>query len=197
MRRLATFALLAALALLCAAAPVSASRGVALDLGRLDITQKLTPGGGYRLPPVGVRNPGTEVTTYRLVVTHVQGERGKPIPPEWFRFTPRQVTLKAGKTRKIQVRLSLPSGADPGDYEALVAAQIVTKGKGAQIGAAAAAKLTFSVEASTWLGGQWYRIRTFFADHQPWTWLIPALLAMAMLAAHVRNRFSFRVERRA
>ena len=175
----------------------SADRGVALDIGRIDIAQKLTPGGGYRLPPVGVRNPGTEVTTYRLVVTHVQGEKGKPIPAKWFRFAPREVRLKAGKTRKIQVQLSLPKGADPGDYAGLVAAQIVTKGKGAQIGAAAAAKLTFTVEASTWLGGQWHRIRTFFADHQPWTWLVPGLLAIALLAAQARRRFAFRVERRA
>ena len=57
--------------------------------------------------------------------------------------------------------------------------------------------MTFSVESSTWLGAQWYRFTTFFSGHEPWTWLIPALLAMALLAAQLRTRFAFRVERRA
>jgi hypothetical protein len=195
--RSARFLLLALAGLLLSTAVASADLGVALDLGRLDISQTLTPGGGYRLPPLGVRNPGDEVTSYRIVVTHVDGQEGKPIPSDWFKFEPRQLTLKPGKTQKVQVRLSLPTGADPVHYEGLVAAQIVTKGKGAQVGAAAAAKVTFSVESSTWLGGLWYRVRTFFSDHEPWTWLIPALLAMALLGSQVRQRFSFQIARRA
>jgi hypothetical protein len=175
----------------------SADRGVALDLGRLDIAQTLTPGGGYRLPPIGVRNPGDEVTGYKLVVSHVQGQEGKPIPEDWVRFEPTELTLKPGKTEKVQARLSLPTGADPGDYEGLLAAQIVTKGSGAQVGAAAAAKLTFSVESSTLLGAWWYRIRTFLSGHQPWTWLIPAILAAALLATQLRRRFSVQIARRA
>jgi hypothetical protein len=175
----------------------SADRGVALDIGRLDISQTLTPGGGYRLPPLGVRNPGDQVTSYRIVVSHVDGQNGRPIPSSWFRFEPRKLTLKPGKTQKVQVRLSVPTGADPVHYEGLVAAQIVTKGKGAQVGAAAAAKVTFSVESSTWLGALWYHIRTFFSDHEPWTWLVPALLAMALLGSQLRQRFSFQIARRA
>ncbi len=97
----------------------------------------------------------------------------------------------------MQTRLSLPTGADPGDYEGLLAAQIVTEGEGAQVGAAAAAKVTFSVESETLLGAWWYRIRSFVSDHQPWTWLIPALLTLSLLAVQVRNRFALRVERRA
>jgi hypothetical protein len=174
-----------------------ADQGVALDLGRLDIAQTLTPGGGYRLPPIGVRNPGDEVTSYRIVVSHVEGQNGKPIPDAWVHVRPAELTLRPGKTEKVQARLNLPTGADAGDYEGLLAAQIVTKGKGAQVGAAAAAKLTFSVEASTWLGAQWYRIRTFISGHEPWTWLIPALLAMGLLGWQLRRRFAFQVVRRA
>jgi hypothetical protein len=187
----------AAGSILGAAGTASADRGVALDLGRLDVAQKLTPGGGYRLPPLGVRNPGDEVTTYRIVVSHVEGQDDKPIPNAWVHVKPSELTLKPGRTKKVQARLDLPSGAAPGDYEGLLAAQIVTKGKGAQVGAAAAAKLTFSVEASTWLGAQWYRIRTFLSGHEPWTWLIPALLATMLLGWQLRRRFDFQVVRRA
>jgi hypothetical protein len=197
MRRFAHITILGLAVTLAAADVASADRGVALDLGRLDIAQTLTPGGGYQLPPIGVRNPGDEVTSYRVVVSHVQGQTGKPIPESWIRVEPRELTLKPGKTEKVQARLSLPTGADPGDYEGLVAAQIVTQGEGAQVGAAAAAKVTFSVEASTLLGAWWYRIRTSLSDLAPWSWLVPAIIAMALLSWQVRSRFSLRVERRA
>jgi hypothetical protein len=196
MRRVA-FVLIALAGLLLSCEIAAADRGVALDLGRLDVAQKLTPGGGYRLPPLGVRNPGDEVTSYRVVVSHVQGQEGKPIPTAWVHVKPGALTLKPGRTQKVQARLSLPTGADPGDYEGLLAAQIVTKGKGAQVGAAAAAKLTFSVESATLLGAWWYRITTFLSGHAPWTWLIPALLATALLGTQLRRRFSIQVARRA
>lgn len=175
----------------------AADRGVALDLGRLDVAQTLTPGGGYRLPPLGVRNPGDEVTSYRIVVSHVDGQQGKPIPQDWVRVSPAQLTLKPGRTKKVEARLNLPTGANPGDYEGLLAAQIVTKGKGAQVGAAAAAKLTFSVESATLLGAWWYRARTFLSAHEPWTWLIPALLLTAAFGWQLRRRFALQVVRRA
>jgi hypothetical protein len=183
--------------LLLSSGLASADRGVALDLGRVDVAQKLMPGGAYRLPPFGVRNPGDRRTSYRIVVSQVDGQRGKPIPSGWVRVSPSELTLKPNGTQKVQARLTLPSSADPGDYEGLLTAQIVTNGKGAQVGAAAAAKLTFTVAASTWLGGQWYRIRTFLSAHRPWTWLIPALLVAALLGMQLRRRFAFRVVRRA
>ena len=40
-----------------------ADRGVSVDLGRIDIDQKLEPGGSYTLPTMGVRNPGSELTS--------------------------------------------------------------------------------------------------------------------------------------
>ena len=197
MWRLAVTLATSGVSLLVAAGVASADRGVALDLGKLEIAQVLTPGGGYRLPPVGVRNPGDEVTTYRMVITSVHGQEGIPVPEDWFEFEPREVTLQPGKTEKVQSRLSLPTGADPGDYEALLAAQIVTEGEGAQVGAAAAAKVTFEVEASTLLGAYWHRLETWFSDNAPWTWIVPAALASLLAAGMFRRRFAFRLEKRA
>jgi hypothetical protein len=190
-------ALLAALALLCCTATASADRGVALDLGKLEIAQTLMPGGGYTLPPIGVRNPGDVPTTYRLLVTHISEQSAKVVPEDWLQFSPREITLKPGETKKVSARLSLPTGADPGRYEALLAAQIVTKGQGAQVGAAAAAKLDFKVKSATWLGAQWYRLRTFLSGHTPWTWLVPAILLAGLGGRQARRRFSFQVSRRA
>jgi hypothetical protein len=182
--------------LLLSAGTASAERGVALDLGKVEIAQALTPGGSYHLPPVGVRNPGDERTTYRMVVSSVAGQSRAPVPESWVHFSPGEVTLGPGQTRKVQPRLSLPTGADPGNYEGLLAAQIVTGGAGTQVGAAAAAKLTFEVESTTLLGAWWHKLSTASAEHAPWTWLVPAVLASALVASQLMRRFSFRVEKR-
>ena len=179
---------------MCASA--QASRGVAIDLGRIEIQQKLTPGGSYRLPTMGVRNPGTETTTYEVKASPLQLDGREAPPEEWFHFSPSRLTLKPKETRAVRVRIELPTGADPGDYVALVGPQIVTKGGGAQVGAAAASRVTFTVEPATLLQALWLKAKTFFADHDPWSWLLPLVLVLAALVWRVRSRFSFRIERR-
>ncbi len=182
--------------MLACAPTASADRGVALDLGKVEIEQALTPGGGYQLPPVGVRNPGDEATTYRMVVSSVAGQSRTPVPASWLHFSPREVTVRPGETTKVQPRLSLPTGADPGDYEGLLAAQIVTAGGGTQVGAAAAAKVSFEVESTTLLGAWWHELSTASTEHAPWTWLLPAVLASALVVSQLRRRFSLHVEKR-
>jgi hypothetical protein len=197
MRRLLFITIAALSAVLASSSNAAADRGVALDLGKLEISQVLTPGGGYRLPPVGVRNPGDEVTTYQMIVSSVQGQDGIPVPEGWFDFEPREVTLEPGQTKKVETRLSLPTGADPGRYEGLLAAQIVTEGGGAQVGAAAAAKVLFEVESATLLGAYWYKLSTWFEDNAPWTWIVPVALASFLIAWQFRRNFAFRLEKRA
>ena len=183
--------------LLLSATTASADRGVALDLGKVEIAQALTPGGSYHLPPVGVRNPGDEVTRYRMVVSALAGQGSAPLPADWVDFSPRELMLQPGQTKSVETRLSLPTGADPDDYEGLLAAQIVTEGHGAQVGAAAATKLTFQVESATLLGAWWHRLSTWFSNNRPWTWIVPALLASLLVAGQFRSHFALRLERRA
>jgi hypothetical protein len=195
MKRNACFVL--AFVMFVAAAPAQASKGVAIDLGRIEIEQELTPGGSYRLPLMGVRNPGSEVTSYALKASPLRVE-GKDAPPEsWFHFSPAKLTLKPQQTRPVKVRIDLPTGADPGDYVALVGPEIVTKGAGAQVGAAAASRVTFTVEPATWLQAERLKIKRFFSDHAPWSYVVPLVLLLALLAYRIRSRFTFRIERRA
>ena len=129
----------------------------------MTVTQKLLPGGGYRLPSFGVRNPGDEAATYRMAVSTTTGQSGKEPPEEWFRFEPATFTLAPGTTRAVTARIDLPAGAEPGDYEALVGAQLVTDGNGAQVGAAAAAQVSFTVEPSSLLAAYWLELKGFWA----------------------------------
>jgi hypothetical protein len=108
------------------AAPAVANRGVSVDLGRIDIQQTLAPGGSYQLPTMGVRNPGTEVTSYVMTVAPVDGAHAAE--QAWVRFSPERLTLRPSQSRPVPMRLSIPTNAEPGSYEALVGAEIVGRG---------------------------------------------------------------------
>ena len=195
-RRLVPVAALAVVGALLMGAPAAADRGVSIDVGRVAVTQKLLPGAGYRLPAFGVRNPGDEPATYRMVSSSVTGQDGNEVPPEWFRFRPSTFTLEPGATRAVTARIDLPAGADPGDYEALVGAQLVSEGDGTTVGAEAAARVSFSVEPSSLLAAYWLEMKTFLSAHAPWSWLVPLVLVMAGVAAVMRRRFSLSVARK-
>ena len=178
------------------AAPASAERGVALDLGKVEITDGLLAGGGYRLPAFGVRNPGDERTAYRMVVSFVTGQKGLEPPVSWFRFEPARFVLAPGTMRTVSARIELPAGADPGDYQALLAAEIVTAGTGVQIGGAAASKVSFTIEPSSTLEAYWLKAKRLLTDNAPTTWVVVLALALIGAGWATRRRFSFTVSRR-
>ena len=186
-------ALLAVFALLQSASTVFASTGVSVDIGRIDITQVLTPGAAYKLPTIGVRNPGTERTSYVMVANPVQ-DQGRSAPPTaWFEFEPASLELDPGETQAVKIRIVLPTDAQPGDYIALVGAQIAAKGGGATVGAAAAARTTFTIQPSSDLQALGIWLGRVFSDLLPWSAIVPAVVVLAGLAWFVRRRFSFRI----
>jgi hypothetical protein len=194
--RIAVLVFLAAGTLIGAPAARS-DQGVSIDVGRIDVAQDLLAGGSYRLPGFGVTNPGSTRAGYRLAVSYVEGQQAGRPPQKWFRFSPERLTLRPGETRPVQVRLSLPAGANPGHYSALVGAQLVSEGGGAQVGATAAARLTFAIAPSSLLQAWWLRAKTLFGDGRPWTYVVPAL-ALALLAGRqLRRRLTVTVARRA
>jgi hypothetical protein len=186
---------LAFVAALLTAAQAAADRGVAIDIGRIAIDQPLAPGGSYRLPPLGVRNPGDERTTYRLRVWPIRGAARAP-DESWVRLTPERLTLRPNQIRKVEARLVLPPDAPAGDYAALIGPEIVGEASGASVGAAAAARLTFAVEPASTLTGWWNRLKRFFLDHLPWTAVVPGLVLAVLLADRLRRRYSLAVVRR-
>lgn len=178
--------------------PVLATTGVSVDLGRIDITEQLSPGGSYNLPTLGVRNPGTERTRYAMIANGVNDADHASPRSAWFHFEPASLTLDPGESRSVRVRLVVPTDAEPGDYIALIGAQIVAQGTGASVGAAAAARTTFTVRPAneiqaltTWLGQTW-------SDLLPWSAIVPLVFTVILGLWVIRRRFTFglRVERR-
>lgn len=162
-----------------------ATRGVAVDVGRIDVQDPLRPGQAYTLPIIGVRNPGAVTSMYVMGVQTIDSDRLHPAE-EWFRFSPATLQLEPGERQTTEIIMTVPHSAENGDYEALIAAQIATDDEGATVGAAAASRLTFTVEGAP-------------VPLEVPGWLVPVTTAAVLLAllGWFARRFSFSIERRA
>jgi hypothetical protein len=185
-----------ALAALGSAGPVGASMGVSIDVGRIDVSEELAPGGEYRLPAFGVRNPGTEPTTYKLVVSYIDDQAAGRPAEGWFTFEPAELTLQPGESRPVQARLTLPVDSEPGAYAALIGPQIVSEGGGAQVGAAAAARLTFEIASSSAWDAFLRWLSRLIVD-QPALLAVPISAALLVAIWVLRRRFSINIARKA
>jgi hypothetical protein len=193
--RIAAGLLVVGAALLASAAPVTAGKAVSIDVGTIAVREQLVPGGQYRLPTFGVRNPGTEPTSYEITVSYVDGQEALRPPMGWFTFGPAKLTLEVGESRAISTTLDIPAGAEPGEYAALIGPRIVSDGNGAQVGAGAAARLTFTVEPSSALDAFLRQLWRFLGAN-PWAWIGALLLVAFVVAWRLRRRFSITVTRR-
>ena len=182
-------------ALLANAAPAAGGTAVSIDVGSIDVREELVPGGEYRLPTFGVRNPGTERTAYILSVAYVDGQEELRPAADWFSFDPATLTLAAGESRAIATSLDIPTDAEPGEYAALIGPQIVTDGSGPQIGAGAAARLSFTVLPSSALDA-WLRWLWRFLLENPWVWIAALVIVVLGITWFVRKRFRFTVQRK-
>jgi hypothetical protein len=105
MIRTAAIIVIVAFALVAGAGPARADKGVALDVGTIKVEDRLSRGGTYNLPPIGVRNPGDEVTAYRMGIDFVEDQDGRRPKGSWFSFEPDEFTLEPGKTTRVRIEL--------------------------------------------------------------------------------------------
>jgi hypothetical protein len=95
----------------------------------------------------------------------------------------------------VTTSVSVPPDAVAGEYTALIGPQIAAEGSGPQIGAAAAARLFFTVGECDGLEC-WLRWLFRWIGEHLYVLLIPLALA-ALIGLHmVRRRFAFSVQRR-
>jgi hypothetical protein len=173
---------------LFASASIEADRGVGVTLGAVDIHEPLARGGGYSLPSIGVINTGDEPGLYEVVIDYPQDQRQIEPPKSWFSFQPQRFFLRSDETRIVDVRLTVPTSAAPGTYFAYIEARRIADQEGVGIGAAAAAKLSFTIKPSSWLEAQIVSINRRIDELEPWSYLVPvALLALLLLAFASRH----------
>jgi hypothetical protein len=196
--RLTIISLLVPAALAAGTQQVAADQGVSVDLGSIALNEKLSPGGQYRLPTLTVRNIGDEAGEYEIVIIHMNDADDEDAPEQWFDFQPSRFFLEPNQAQKVQLRIGLPTGADPGRYEALIEAHATTDGDGVRIRAAAASRVSFEVKPSTIWQAWLLQLRREFADHSPWSYVVPAVV-LALVLVYLWRRYvniGIRFERR-
>lgn len=187
-RRATLAGVAAAMVLQLSCAAAAAAQGVALDSGRITVETPLVGGKSYQLARLGVRNPGTQRTKYDLIVTPIRTEANTP-QPAWVSFSPKQVSLQAGKQQMVTVSIRIPKDAAPGRYEILVGARVAPSDDGMAIAAGAAARLTFTVAGET-------GTPAIVTVLQVW-WPVPTIAILAgMWAGRRKFRLRLPLERR-
>ena len=146
---------------------------------------------------MGVRNAGTEPSSYVMGVSYLDGQTRRRPPEAWFEFEPREFELAPGETQPVEMTLHIPTSASPDDYASLLSAQIAPEGDGARVAAAAGARIEFTVSPSNAFEAWRLRARTVLDDYSPWSYVVPLAGVVLLAAVWLSRRFSFRLERRA
>lgn len=170
-----------------------ADRGVGVTLGEIVVEERLAPGGSWELARLGVLNTGDEAGPYEVTVSYADEATAKRPPAGWFEFSPARFDLAAGDSRMVEVRLTLPTGADAGEYFAYLEAHPVTSAEGVSVSVAAATKVSFTVKDASWLDAQRTRVNRWLDDNQLLVWGFVVVVVVALLYRY-RNRIPFEVD---
>ena len=177
----------------------SASIGVGTTTPRIVIDQDVQPGGIYRLPVIPVINTGTERTDFTVFVDRASKQSELFADPRWVTVSPTTVSLDASRSALINATISVPFFARPGNYQALIVAQPIVPGAGAntpnvQVGT----KVVFRIVHSNPLAALYWRIRSLLELWAPWSYILLALLVVLPLVRYLARRYqvSFAVSRR-
>lgn len=172
---------------------VLAKVGVGIGTGKIVLDQPLKPGLIYTLPILTILNTGDESSMYGVSITHRENQSEMNPPLDWFSFSPATFKLEPGKAQQVQVKLSIPiKGAKPGSYFVFLEGhpiKTVTAG-GTTIGVAAAAKLYFTIESANIFVGLYYRIASLLTIYAPWSYVVLAIIIIAILILLIRKYFS-------
>ena len=183
----------ASLALLPMSA-VAQEVGVGVNVGSIEVDEPLPSGDSYRLPSVGVVNTGHVAADYSLHVTYREAQPELRPPEDWFDFDPGRFPLEPDQVQSVEVRVSIPGSAEPGDYFAFLEASPISEGEGVTVGVAAAVKLSFTVEPGG--GGDnlvvaaWNR----FDDNAPVSYSIAGAIGALLLLYLLWRRFPIRIK---
>ena len=178
-------AAVALLLLLLAAAPAGASVGVGVGAAPLRLAEPARPGGHYRLASLYVVNTGTRAGDYLVRVQRVGQLPGRAVPASWVHLGRARLRLRAHQHTLVPVTLTVPDDAASGAYGTDLVASTVMKrpGHGTALGAAAADRLIFTVDAPG-RGFSW----------PPWAEYLLLGLAGATLAVLGARRLGLRIQ---
>ena len=165
--------------------PAAAAASIGAGVGAIPIVPvaQVHPGASTRFNDLYVVNTGSVRSAYRITVSRITHGSERPVPAGWVDIQHTTLLLAAKQAVWVPVALHVPAGAPPGAYMTnLVATTISAHARGGTaFGAAAAAKLTFTIPGAGGLSLP--------------GWLLPlgAVVAAAVVAALAVKRLGLRL----
>ncbi len=171
--------------------------GVGVTTGSIRVDELLNPGGTYELPAMGVMNTGEVTTRYIMDVTYHTDQKELRPEKDWITFSPSEFYLDPGESQAVGLTVTLPVRTVPGDYFAYLEASPLREDvPGTRIGVAAATRLYFTVAPANIFQGMYYKTASFMTKYAPWTWVVLALILVAVVVAILRRFISIDIKPR-
>jgi hypothetical protein len=142
------------------------------------VGEPLLAGGSYTLHSITVVNQGDGNCDYEIVLTSDEKQDEFAVPEDYLQLSPASFSLASQASREIQLRLSIPDNAEPGDYMTYVETQLVPEEGSTPIGAAVATRLYFTIEETAELN-LWGHIAGFFGSWAPFSYIVLSLVALS------------------
>jgi len=178
---------------------VFARIGVGVGIGKMEVEKKLKPGMVLQLPSLPILNTGDELAEYETTVEYHEGVPELRPPREWLSFNPQKFYLEPGKVQQVEVILSIPLKAQPGDYFCYLEGHPLIKKSGqggAAIGIAAAAKLYFTIVPANIFQGIYYRFISLYSRYHPWDTIVLVIIILAILITIFRKKFKIQIAKK-
>jgi hypothetical protein len=160
---------------------------------KVQVNRVLRQGQDISLPSLSVGMPGEKPATIEINVILVGDQRELTPDNSWFDFNPQRFDTAPGKNAVVEVRMSVPREAQPGDYKALLQARAVRNpatlaGGGVGISGAVASTLTFSVVNVDFK--PWDPAVDFFRERAPFSYVGLGLLVGSLGIYFLQARYA-------
>jgi hypothetical protein len=167
-----------------------AAIGVGTTTPEIVIDQDVQPGGIYRLPAIPVINTGTVRSDFKVFADRASQQSVHFADPKWITVAPKTISLEAGESGLVNATMKVPLRARPGEYQALLVAQPIALGAGAntpniQVGT----KVMFRIAESNLLIGLYWRIRSLLEIWAPWSYIVLAAVTVLVLSFIIVRRY--------
>ena len=173
---------------------VFAGVGVGVGTGEIRLDKPIKAGGIYTIPTLQITNTGDEAGNYKIgLAFHIDRKELRP-KLEWFSFEPSRFFLEPDKSQRVEIKLTIPLKAQPGDYFTYLESSSFTEEEHVtKVGVAVGTRLFFTVEPSNiWQAVIW-RVSFFWKMYSPWNWVVLAIIILAIIIVFFKKKFAFQV----
>jgi hypothetical protein len=172
--------------------------GVGVGVGKMVMDKPLAPGGVYPLPNLPVINTGDEYSQYTVMVEYRENVEEMRPGKNWFSFDPSSFGIEPGNSQNVNIVLTIPSDAAPGDYFAFLQAQPIKDqeiidNSNTLVNIAAASKFYFTIASSNIFQAAFYKVLTLYDLLYPYDAMVLGFIIFVILTFIIKKKFNIKI----